>query len=134
MNIAVKTIAYLFASLAITGCNAGEVKAGMSAYGYRCASDDGHVYSIVKKSPSSYVLYIQNDGSQADESDITFDGSSITDIETNGGVGKQAEVEKLFKLMLGSKMVQIDGGDYSTFLKSTPVEQCKFSYQYNLSP
>lgn len=107
-------------------------KPGARLAGYRCRSDDGHIYSLTRAGHQAYRLYIQESERSPDRSDIVYDGKAIISLETNGGVGKQAEVTKLFTLIHRQRLSPTKTSE-AAFLTSRPSARCPFRYVYNLS-
>lgn len=90
---------------------------------YSCKDSSDHTYSLIEKTPTQFVLLIDN-GHTVDESDLTVSGSEIINIESHGGIGKYAEAEKLFHLL----------SPWPRKMDKQETQACPFSYEYRLSP
>ena len=119
--------------IAVVFLAALSISAQAATRSYQCSASDDRILTLVENSPNNFAFYLRSDKT-TDESDIVFDGHSITSIETNGGVGKQATITRLFKFMVVQPrhLTQQSPLDVPIFTHRPPA--CPFHVDRTISP
>ncbi len=103
-------------------------------YAYQCRIASGDILTLAQDSPKTFTPLIRRGEDVRDESDIVFDGSDISNMETNGGVGKYAEIRRVFDKIVRYPRHKMNDAAYDRFVRKTNVRSCGFRLKLRLSP